>query len=270
MTRAIAVLVFSTIVGGCAFNQKFYHPDRDDDPILWAASEEGFLEWEHGKRVHWAFAEPQGPRKATVFVLRGDGGNLASSEVFVRPFVQHGYAVFIFDYPGFGKSDGRPTHRSVLLAADAALAHMLARPDVRRGKVLVAGFSLGGQLAIVLTAMRQGEVDALLVEATFTSHEDIAAHASRMSLMARMAIYVPYSAKESIASITIPKLVIHSRQDRVIPYAMGVELYQRAHAPKSMWTIDGEHMQGFELHEAEYVAHVDALLGFTTRSPTQP
>jgi pimeloyl-ACP methyl ester carboxylesterase len=211
-----------------------------------------------------------GPPKATAFVVPGDGGNLASSAEMVRPFVDNGFAVFAFDYPGYGQSEGRPTHRSALAAANAALTHMLAMPEVRGTKVLVAGFSLGGQLAIVLSAQRQHEVDALLVEATYTSHDDIAEHTSRASGLARLFVRAPYSAEEAIRTLTIPKLIVHSRDDRSIPYHMGVELYRLAPEPKQLWTVDGKHAQAFELHPTEYARRVDALLGLTTRNPSQP
>jgi pimeloyl-ACP methyl ester carboxylesterase len=268
MRTAIALLL--GVLCGCAFNYRYYHPDESDDDIAWAHADEGFIPVERGKRIHYAFAKPRGVPKATVFVVRGDGGNLAQSERFVKPFVDNGYAAFIFDYPGYGKSDGRPTHRSVLRAADAALTHALARPDVRDTKLLVAGFSLGGQLAIVLTSRRQHAVDALLVEATYTSHRDIAEHASAAKRMARAFVRAPYSAEDAIRTITIPKLIVHSQYDQSIPYAMGVQLHRNAPLPKQLWTIDGAHMQGFERYPREYVERVDALLGVTTRLPASP
>jgi pimeloyl-ACP methyl ester carboxylesterase len=262
-----AIVLLLGALSGCAFNYRYYDPDESDEDIAWAHAEEGFIAVERGRRIHYAFAKPVGVPKATVLAVRGDGGNLAQSERFVRPFVDNGYAAFIFDYPGYGKSDGRPTHRSVLQAANAALTHVLARPDVRGSKLLVAGFSLGGQLAIVLTARRQHEIDALLVEATYTSHRDIAEHVSVAKRMARAFVRGPYSAEESIRTITIPKLIVHSRYDQSIPYAMGVQLHRDAPLPKELWTIDGDHMQGFERYPQEYVARVDALLGVTTPLP---
>ena len=266
----IASLLLLVALSGCAFNYRYYHPDESDEDIAWAHADEGFIAVARGRRIHYAFAKPHHPPKATVFIVRGDGGNLAQSERFVKPFVDNGYAAFIFDYPGYGKSDGRPTHRSVLQAADAALTHVLARPDVRGTKLLVAGFSLGGQLAIVLASRRQHEIDALLVEATYTSHRAIAEHVSVAKRMARAFVRAPYAADEAIRTITIPKLIVHSRYDQSIPYAMGEQLHRNAPPPKQLWTIDGAHMQGFERHPREYVERVDALLGLTTRSPSTP
>ena len=250
--RALALAVLLT---GCGFNFKFYFPPPPGE-IQWGEPEQGFIDGQ----IHYAFARPEGEARATVLILHGNAGDLATAGRLVRPFVDAGFATVVFDYPGYGASKGRATHRSVLRAAHDALTFIGTRTE---GPLLVAGFSLGGQIAIALAADRGDEIDALLVEATFTSHRDIAAASSstRARPFARAFVRGPYDAAEEIRRVTIPKLIVHSRADAAVPYRMGVALYNRAPHPKALWSTDGPHLATFDRHPDEYLERVETLLG---------
>ena len=249
--RAVALALLLT---GCGFNFKFYFPPPPGE-IAWGDPEQGFIDG----RLHYAFAQPVSEPRATVLILHGNAGDLATAGPVVQPFVDAGFATLVFDYPGYGKSKGRATHRSVLRAAHDALTFVGAR---KKGPLLVAGFSLGGQIGITLAADRGDEIDALLVEGTFTSHRDIAAASSstRSRVFARAFVRGPYDAAEEIRRVTIPKLIVHSRDDPAVPHAMGVALYNRAPHPKMMWSTDGPHLKTFDRHPDEYAQRVDELL----------
>lgn len=100
--------ILALCVPSCAFNSKFYKPSKENTEITWAKCEESFFEGVNGKKLHFAFFKPIGNEVlATVFILHGNGGNLAACEPLIMPFVRNGFQVFIFDYQGFGKSEGK-------------------------------------------------------------------------------------------------------------------------------------------------------------------
>lgn len=125
------------------------------------------------------------------------------------------------------------------------------------------GFSLGGQLGIALTAKNQDTINALVVEGTFTSHKDVAllqAENDIRRFFANMLVTSGYTAKELIRSINLPELIIHSSEDKDIPFNMGVELYKNAQEPKAFWEIKGSHINGLFLYEKEYIRKVNEIL----------
>ena len=261
------ILVFFVLLAlcfpSCAFNSKFYVPNKENTEITWAKCKEGFFEGANDNRLHFAFFESYGNKVlATVLILHGNGGNLASCESIVMPFVRNGFQVFIFDYQGFGKSEGDPTHDNLLKDADTFLKYVKNRAQTKNKKLLVMGTSLGGQLSIALTAQNQDIIEALVVEGTFTSHKDIAVHTSSGigRFFAKMLVSSNYNAKKLIRTISIPKLIIHSSEDEVNPYHMGVELYENAKEPKTFWEIRGGHIKGLSLYEEKYIQKVKTIL----------
>ncbi len=260
----VALLVFIACLScsSCEFNSMFYNPSKVKTDINWENSEVGFFKGTDGKNLNYVFAKPAGKAIATVFVLHGQDGNIATSKGIVSPFVKNGFQVFMFDYQGFGKSEGIPNHNNVLADAEIFLNYIKSREETKNIKLLVAGFSLGGQLSIALTAKNQDKIDDLLVEGTFTSHGSMAAHTTVgfFQPFVRYFVTSDYNAKELIATINIPKLIVHSIEDPVIPYFMGVELFNAAVHPKIFWEIKGDHIYGFKLYEDEYFKKINSLL----------
>jgi uncharacterized protein len=105
----------------CEFNSMFYNPSKVKIEINWDKSEVGFFKGTNGKNLNYAFVKPAGKAIATVFILHGQDGNIASSHGIVSPFVKNGFQVFIFDYQGFWKSEGIPNHNNVLIDAEIFL-----------------------------------------------------------------------------------------------------------------------------------------------------
>src|SRR3954453_1905093 len=102
---------------------------------------------------------------AAVAVIHGTGSNRLGVADHARLLVRHGYGVLIFDLQGHGASDGPSTSLPARFApdADAALAYLRARPDVRAGRIGIIGVSLGGEVAIAAAA-RHPEWRATVLE----------------------------------------------------------------------------------------------------------
>src|SRR5918997_5698313 len=93
---------------------------------------------------------------AAVAAMHGTGSNRLGVADHARLLARHGYGVLIFDFHGHGDSDGRSTSLPARFQqdADAALAHLRRRPDVRAGRIGVIGVSMGGEVAIHAVARR--------------------------------------------------------------------------------------------------------------------
>ena len=127
--------------------------------------------------------------------------------------------------------------------------------------VIILGRSIGGHLAVKIAHDHQNEIKALVTEGAFTNHHDIAVAVTPfwLSPFASLLVKSKYNAKKLIQEITIPKLIIHSVEDEVVPYWMGVELYKKAAEPKTFWKIKGPHIGGVELYEKEYMKRLKDL-----------
>lgn len=189
----------------------------------------------------------QAPR-ATILHFHGNAGALVSQYQFMTPLLKQGFQVFVFDYSGFGFSEGKATRKNVLTDALAAINYVKTRNDTQNLPLVLYGQSLGGHLAAVAAATKQDALNALVLEAPFSSHKDIAAHRAHQILfvgvVGRVLVKEQYSAKQCIKQFHKPLLVIHSSEDREIPFSMGQEIYNLATAPKIFYAIKKEHAFG--------------------------
>jgi abhydrolase domain-containing protein 17 len=108
------------------------------------------------------------PEARFVFLYsHGTGDDLGEIAPFLEDVHAHGYAVFAYDYEGYGTSTGTPSETSVYRDAEAAYAHLTEALAVSPRRIIPYGFSLGGAPAIYL-AVRH-DVPALVLESTFVS-----------------------------------------------------------------------------------------------------
>lgn len=178
----------------------------------------------------------------TLFFVHGNAGNLVFQYQLATPFVERGYKVFLFDYSEFGFSKGKAKRKYVLKDALSAFDYLLALDEFQNDQIIVYGQSLGGHLAAVVGTMKQDRVDAMVLEGAFSSHKDVAA--DRASFLGRIFVKEIYSGMDSIPQFKKPLLVVHSVNDRVVPYKLGKKLYEHANAPKEFYSIDSCHICG--------------------------
>lgn len=190
---------------------------------------------------------PAGEARApTVLFLHGNGGNI--SHRLDKLAVLHGLgaAVLMIDYRGYGKSDGSPDEAGLYRDADAAYDELL-----RRGRsadsIVLYGESLGGTVATELAARRP--VAALVLESTPTSILEVARHHYPI-LPVSLFLAARYDALSRIARVNAPILVLHSRDDEIVPFSMAEEMRLAAPEPKRLVELRGGHNDCF-LRSAE-------------------
>jgi len=214
----------------------------------------------NGNILNGWFLKPKNQVPAiTLLHFHGNAGFLISQFQGMTPLVKYGFQVFMFDYSGFGFSEGKATRRNVLIDANSALSYVKSRSDVKDTKLVIYGQSLGGHLSAVVADQRQSDIDGLVIEGAFSSHKDIAAESA--SIFGRIFVSEKYSAFRSIRTFEKPVLIIHSSEDEVIPFKMGQKIFDNAEPPKEFYRIDRCHICGPRFYPEEISGKIEKMLG---------
>jgi fermentation-respiration switch protein FrsA (DUF1100 family) len=200
-----------------------------------------------------------GDRRETMLWCHGNAGNISYRLDNIKILHdQLGINVFIFDYRGYGQSQGRPSEAGTYLDAEAALSYLQTRPDVDQQSIVIFGRSLGGAVAVDLASKHP--CLGLILESTFTSLVDLfEVPIDIKDLRGRMAP-IKYDSFSKIKRIKVPLLMLHGDRDEVVPFQSGLTLYKAANQPKQFCIIQGAG------HNDTYIvggqAYVDALRDF--------
>lgn len=249
----------------------FYYPDSN----LYTTPDRFNLKYESfyfnstdGTKLHGWILPAQGGSKTvrgTVLMFHGNAQNLSSHFLNLAWMSLEGFQLVVFDYQGYGESDGSPDQER--LNGDAVAALNYAYKLWKNGggdKFVVYGQSLGG--AISLRALKDfklsKEISLMVLDSTFYSYQDMVFN--KMTSMWTTFLFSPlayvlfsdkYAADKVFGSLPdIPVLVIHGTADNVVEYKTGKELFEKIPFPrKIMWQIDGGvHTDVFFEHERKY------------------
>jgi uncharacterized protein len=193
---------------------------------------------------------PAPDARAFLLFCHGNGGNISHRLDSIRIFHDLGLSVLIFDYRGYGRSEGAPTEKGTYLDAEAAWNFLVKEKGVDPARIVVFGRSLGSAVAAELALRRRA--GALIIESGFSSISDIGRTYypfMPVSLITRF----HYATVDKVGSLALPKLFIHSPEDEIIPYDQGIKLYERAAEPKEFLTLRGGHNEGFLLSGELYI-----------------
>src|SRR5262249_44458559 len=156
-----------------------------------------------------------------------------------------GAHVLLFDYRGYGRSNGDPSMHGLYRDAETAYDWLHERLPSQR--IFIYGESLGGGVAAKLALLRPAA--GLIFEDTFTSIPDMAAY-RYPSLPLEPFVHERYNNLSKIARIHVPVLIFHSKNDEVIPYKMGLALYMAANEPKHLVSLAGSHESAYIVSQA--------------------
>lgn len=196
------------------------------------------------------------PRGVLLF-MHGNAGNITHRLDSIALFNQLKLSVFIFDYRGYGASEGRPSELGTYRDAEAAWRHLVEDRKLPAGRIVLFGRSLGAAVAAQLATRTRPA--ALIVESAFTSVPDIAAR-YYWYLPVRIFARFDYGTKSYIKKISCPLLVVHSPDDEIIPFAHGEAIFAAAAEPKSFLRLRGSHNEGFISTGAAYTDGLRAFL----------
>lgn len=188
-----------------------------------------------GTKLH-AWLEQAAEPVGVVLYCHGNAGNLSLYGRWMELLAKkHKLTVMVFDYRGYGKSEGRPTAEGVVADAGAARAELARRTNTRAEDIIVWGRSLGGAVAVQLATQRSPR--GLILESTFTSFREIAG--VHQPTLAWLVPKTRLNSIEAITKVKCPLLQSHGTIDSVIPYAMGRRLHAAAGEPKTFIALEG-------------------------------
>lgn len=181
-------------------------------------------------------------KKPTITILHfhGNAGFIVSEHEAISPLADYGFQIFTFDYSGFGFSEGKAKRKNIIKDANAALDYLKNRDDVSSTKLVIYGQSLGGNLAAMIAAEREEDIDGVVIEGGFSSFKDIAAE--YYGFLGKILVKENQAGFKAIENYHKPLLVIHSAEDKVVPLKLGRKIFEFANEPKEFYEIDGCHI----------------------------
>ncbi len=246
-----------------------YHPSGEliaapgDLGLLY---EEAQFTAEDGVGLHGWFVPAPVPGATTLLWLHGNAGNISHRVETLLPLRRRlGLHVFLFDYRGYGRSEGRPSEEGLYRDARAALAYVQRHPLVRPDRIVFFGQSLGSAVAVEL-ATREAP-HGLILEAPFAS---VRAMGKVMFPFLPVSLLVgnQFDALGRIARVQAPLLVLHGDRDEVVPFEQGQALFQAANEPKTFARIPGAgHSDTLEVGGAPYLEAWGRFLRGLDRPP---
>lgn len=195
---------------------------------------------------------PHNNAKYTLLFLHGNAGNLADRLDKIKILNSLGLNMFIIDYRGYGKSQGRPSEKGLYLDAQAAYEYLLNVRKIPSEEIILYGESLGTTATVDLAS--RCKVKAIILESGFSSGRD----------MARVVYpFIPnfifsdrFNSLKKIKGITVPKLFLHSRDDEMIPFRLANKLFSEACEPKYFKELRGSHNSAFIDYPQEYLSAI--------------
>jgi uncharacterized protein len=243
--KAGAVYLGVIIVLSALENWMVYHPipatEEWFDPVDFGLNAQDVeLHTAEGTRLHawWCPVDPANshpPR--TLLYCHGNAGNL-SHRGFIIPNWQKylNVSVLIFDYPGYGKSAGKPNEQQCYAAADAAYDWLTQTKNVPPEQLLIYGGSLGGGVAIDLASRRPHH--ALIVAKSFTSLPDVGQRIYPW-LPVRWVMRNRFNNLTKIGKCHQPVFITHGTADDLVPFVLSQRLYEAANEPKRFCILEG-------------------------------
>lgn len=222
-----------------------YFPTKDlfaDPGSIGLSYEEVYFETEDKKRLHGWFI-PGGREETgfTILLCHGNAGNISDRMDKIALFHNWGFATFIFDYRGYGKSEGTPNESGLYRDISAAYSYLTEKRNVASGSIVLYGESLGGAIAINLAERKSPGV--LVTEGTFTSVRDMAKVA--YPYLPRFLVPNKFDSLSKVGNIKCPQVFIHSVDDEIVPFYLGEKLFDKALPQKKLLRIRGGHNEGF-------------------------
>ena len=264
-TFLFTISIFLTILlFSCSGNLFFYQWNKTPKVISIenASVTKTFILNEKHKKISLIQIVPTNEQNnsITILVVPPKGGNSGTLSEIIRPLISKGYEIYLFDYQGYGISDGKANTKNVVTDAQLVLDYVASNKKTNT-KLLLWGFSIGGNLAVKLASDNPDKIDALIIEGAFTSHPEVVKSVAPKGLKwFAKCIRSSYPSKQLIKNVHIPVLIIHSLNDKTCPYSMGETLYENANQPKSFLQLYSDHCFGLQQETDKYLNYLELFL----------
>lgn len=254
-SHSLFLLALMLIIGCSSL---FFYPTKGliDNPVVSKFNPEDiYFRTSDGIKLHgWLLKSEL--NLGTILVLHGNAENISTHVNSVLWLVKEGFNVFIFDYRGYGKSEGTPSIQGIHRDAEAALETLLNLPIINNCNVVILGQSLGGVVSIytVANSPHKERIKALVVDSAFSSYrsivrEKLAELFFTWPFQYPLSLFIndQYSPVKWIKKVSpIPILIFHGEKDSVVSIRHATILYETALEPKQFYkTATPGHIMSF-------------------------
>ena len=252
----LLLLAGTLLLAGCA--RLVFYPDQTlvETPADWGHPyRDVAVTTRDGIALHGWLIEPEGAPLGTLYYLHGNAQNISTHTRSVLWLVTSGYRVFAIDYRGYGLSDGEPSLPEVLEDVRAGAVWLFDHldEDGDNAPVHLLGQSLGGALGLRYLALHPEHRErfaSAVIEAAFTGYGAMARYVAQGNALtwlfawpAERLFAGPDDPIDAIASLApLPLMIVHSRDDRIVPFSMGEALHATAGEPKTFLETIGRHV----------------------------
>jgi len=212
--------------------------------------EDVYFESIDGVKLHAWFIPAKKP-VATWLWYHGNAGNLSHRLENILELIPLNLNIFIFDYRGYGKSEGKPNEKGFYLDSQAAYDYLKLKKNIDPNELFLFGRSLGGACAIQVAS--KNKAAGLVVESVFTSVRDMADIMFSFFPL-KFLLRSNYNSIETISLVNMPKMFIHGTDDEIIPVSMGRKLFEVSEEPKIFYEIKGAgHNDTYQVGGQDYL-----------------
>ncbi len=241
------IVIFAVMYFRYIEKRSLFYPTKEIEFFPQAAGltyEDVFFKTSDNLEIN-AWFVPAKDVRYTILFSHGNAGNISHRLEKLKFFHDLGCNVFIFDYRGYGKSKGKPYEQGFYRDIQGAYNYLLSR-GVKSEQIIGYGESIGG--AVIIDLASQNKVKGIIIDSSISNAKDM------VKIIYPLLPYWIFSSRwdslKKIKSITIPKLIIHSINDEIVPYKLGRKLFENAAEPKEFLPIHGGHNSCFFESEA--------------------
>jgi uncharacterized protein len=230
----------SVIMLGCGIQKKIiFQPTKLSSDFKFRSEfnfEEVFLSTSDGNKINGLFF-PDSSNKVILY-FHGNAGSLDSWQFVYNSFRSLGYNFFIIDYRGYGKSSGKITEEGLYIDAQTAYNYLLNR-GFKDNQIVVYGRSIGTGMAVNLAC--KNKINSLILETPFTNLRKLASE-KYPYLLPSLYLKFEFNNELKLKQIKSPLLIIHGKNDNVVPFKDGEKLFNDYQGKKEFLSIEnGQH-----------------------------
>lgn len=234
-------IVLSPAVASPLYNKLLFFPTRtlavDMESLAGAKKETVEIPSTNNSKLSaWYF--PVTDARGTVIISHGNGGNISHRVPLIGMLIRNNLSVLAYDYQGYGQSTGEPSIKNICQDGLAAYDYLVTTRDINPSKVIVYGESLGGAVTSYIANHRK--VGAIILQSTFSSLPHIArARIPLMKLYPSSLFPDKLDNTQMLAKDHAPVLIVHGKQDKLIPIEEAELLNSKLADPKTFVAIEG-------------------------------
>ncbi len=187
-----------------------------------------------------------------ILVSHGNGGNISYRLDLYELWLNAGFNVMAYDYRGYGQSSGRPSEQGTYEDATHVL-QWLTNKGYQTEKIIALGESLGGAVATELA--RRQPIGGLVLQSTFTRITDIGKELYPWLPVTTLSS-IKYDTHAKLPSLNLPLLILHSREDTLIPFHHAEKNHEASASPKLLRELIGNHNDGLFKSTDLYRKHI--------------